>query len=91
VIAENARTSYDLRSERAAWNAFVDRDPRLRARWEIYLETPIPDLVSGQDIWSLDKPKPQSLIIATTQSATQPVTRPATDATKNETNVPPNQ
>lgn len=83
-LAENAERNYAMRAQLAAWRAFVDRDPRLRARWELFLETPIVDLTSGggEDGWILESPKAPSLFdMSATQPATQPTTAPTQPAT----------
>lgn len=102
ALATNAEQTYSIRAERAAWNAFIDRDPRLRARWEIYLETPFADLISGGGVatWPLEKPLPGSLFgTSSTQAATTeatspnalPATAPATNgATTSATTAPAN-
>jgi hypothetical protein len=78
AVASNAEQSYALRAERAAWYAFLDRDPRLRARWEVYLETPLADLTGGA--WPLEKPQLPSLFGAATPPTTQPATTGVTPA-----------
>ena len=47
--AENAEKSFYLRSHHAAWQAFVDRYPELKARWKLFLE---------RDVLASDNPLP---------------------------------
>ena len=35
-----AEQSYDLRARHAAWTVFVERHPRLKAQWELFLQSP---------------------------------------------------
>ncbi|CAN5399567.1 hypothetical protein BH09PLA1_BH09PLA1_34870 [soil metagenome] len=85
TVAENAEQTYQIRSEMAAWNAFVDRDPRLRARWELFLEASIPELTLED--WMLGKPIPKSLF-ATTQPSTHPATAESSNPSTNPTTAP---
>ena len=92
-VAENADRNYAMRAQLAAWRAFVDRDPRLRARWELFLETAIVDLngASAGD-WFLESPKSPSLFDMTTMhSATQPTTASTTQPTTAPTMPPATQ
>ena len=89
VLATNAEQTYALRAERAAWNAFIDRDPRLRARWEIYLDTPVPDFLSSNDPWVLEKPMPPSMFTSTTQPSTQSATQSTTASTSQPATTQP--
>ena len=79
AVAENGERSYALRTQQAAWNAFLDRDPRLRARWELYLETSITELTTGSGEWLLESPKSKSLF---GDLSTQPTTAPSTPTTQ---------
>ncbi|MBC8107071.1 MAG: hypothetical protein H7Z14_10815 [Anaerolineae bacterium] len=88
TLATHAEQTYALRAERAAWNAFIDRDPRLRARWEIYLETPVADFLRSNDNWFLEKPVPPSLFTSTTQPATQFGAQSATESTTEPASQP---
>ena len=58
--AENAEKTFDLRSHQAAWKAFVERYPELKARWNQFLEKDIlaagnemPKLLDGD--WPMSK------------------------------------
>jgi len=58
--AENAEKTFELRSHKAAWRAFVDRYPELKARWDRFLEKDIlaannelPKLTDGD--WPMTK------------------------------------
>ena len=44
--AENAEKTFSLRSHHAAWQAFVDRYPELKARWQRFLKA---DLLAGDN------------------------------------------
>jgi hypothetical protein len=94
LLANDSERTYLLRAREAAWNAFLDRDPRLRARWEIFLETPLADLTSDTGDWMLSSPRAASIFGASTQPSpaattstaalpaqptTQATTAPATD------------
>jgi hypothetical protein len=81
ALAENGERTYAMRSQLAAWNAFLDRDLRLRARWELFLETPITDLTTTTGDWILESPRAKSLFEATTQPTTQPATQPVAATT----------
>jgi len=78
ALAENAERTYAIRAQQAAWNAFLDRDPRLRTRWEIFLETPIADLTTtAAGDWLLATPTLPSLFDASAHATTAPATAPA--------------
>ena len=46
--AENAEKNFNLRSHHAAWQAFVERYPELKARWTRFLERDI--LAAGNEM-----------------------------------------
>lgn len=52
--AENAEKSFYLRSHHAAWQAFVERYPELKARWKRFLERDI--LAAGNEMPQLVDP-----------------------------------
>ena len=52
--AENAEKSFYLRSHHAAWQAFVERYPELKARWTHFLEKDV--LAAGNELPELVDP-----------------------------------
>jgi hypothetical protein len=73
-----AEQTYWLRSREAAWAAFVGADPRLKARWELFLETAPPDISHDLTDSPFAKPAPASIADLIAQSATAPSTAPST-------------
>jgi len=71
-----AEQSYYLRSQHAAWNDFLERYPRLRAEWEVFLSAGPFAAPSELPLWA-----DPLAAIATAPPPTQPTTAPATNVT----------
>jgi hypothetical protein len=79
-----AEQTYALRAQHAAWAAFLERHPRLRVQWEVFLESPrvsivneLPD-VPEPSIAAASQPQPPASASAPTTAGTTPPTGPTT-------------
>ena len=80
--AQFAARTYDMRLHLAAWEQFVKRYPGLRVKWELFLESPIRgEGPPGADVFNPPATTRATTVppAATTQSATEPATLPATN------------
>ena len=58
----SAELTYTTRAKLAAWEAFIRRDPRIAARWGIYLENAMPVVETADAI--IDRDWPMSTVNA---------------------------
>jgi hypothetical protein len=79
-----AEQSYFLRAQHAAWDDFLERYPRLKAEWEVFLS-------AGPFAAANDRPQwaDPLAVIATTQNGTPPSSAPATTVVPATTNPAP--
>ena len=72
AAAAFAEQTYILRSQSAAWNIFLDRYPRLKTQWDLFLSAAPSEVINELPVWTDPNPPP-------TIPTTPPTTAPASD------------